>query len=84
MTPDQKEILDFAHRQGGYFTKAEAVRKFGEKYYNNADKYVGERLSRMVSTGLLDRVKGEKGRYKAGKGTKNKPATIDDGQIELF
>lgn len=82
MTPDQKEILAFAHRQGGYFTKAEAVRKFGEKYYNNADKYVGERLSRMVSAGLLERE--AKGRYKAGKGTKNKPATIDDGQIELF
>ena len=82
MTPDQKEILDFAHRQGGYFTKAEAVRNFGEKYYNNADKYVGERLSRMVSAGLLERE--AKGRYKIGKGTKNKPATVDAGQTDLF
>ncbi len=82
MTPDQKKILDFAHRQGGYFTKAEAVREFGEKYYHNGEKYVGDRLSRMVSAGLLERE--AKGRYKAGKGKKNKPATIDDGQIELF
>lgn len=82
MTPDQKEILAFAHRQGGYFTKAEAVNEFGRAYPVHADKYVGDRLSRMVNAGLLERE--AKGRYKVGKGRKNKPATIDAGQTELF
>jgi hypothetical protein len=36
----------------------------------------------MVNAGLLERE--AKGRYKIGKGKKNKPATIDAGQTDLF
>jgi hypothetical protein len=68
---------------GGTFTKSEAVKEFGPKYYGNSgSKHVGDRLSRMVNAGLLERE--AKGRYKIGKGKKNKPATIDAAQTYLF
>lgn len=82
MTDEQKEILDFARRLGGYFTKQEAVKAFGGRYYNNEEKHVGDRLSRMVNAGLLERT--APGKYKIGKGKKNAPANTDTNQIELF
>lgn len=82
MTPDQKEILDFARRLGGYFTKQEAVKAFGGGYHCNGDKHVGDRLSRMVNSGLLERI--SPGKYKIGKGKKKAPANTDTNQIELF
>lgn len=80
MTPEQKEIIQFAHRQGGYFTKKEAVKQF--PYYHNTEKHIGDRLSRMVDAGLLERI--APGKYKIGKGKKSAPATIDTNQTELF
>ena len=82
LTPEQKAILAFARNVGGSFTKGEAVKEFGSEYYHNGAKHVGDRLSRMVNAGLLERE--AKGRYKIGKGKKNKPATIDAAQTDLF
>lgn len=82
MTPEQKAILDFARASGGYFTKQEAVKAFGSNYYHNGEKHVGDRLSRMVDAGLLERE--GKGKYKIGKGKKSAPANTDTNQIELF
>lgn len=82
LTAEQKAILAFARSVGGPFTKAEAVKEFGREYYHNGSKHVGDRLSRMVNAGLLERE--AKGRYKIGKCKKNKPATIDAGQTDLF
>ena len=82
MTPEQKEIMAFAQTQGGYFTKQEAVKKFGREYYCHGDKHVGDRLSRMVNAWLLERM--APGKYKIGKGKKSKPATLDAAQIDMF
>lgn len=57
MSPKQKTIILFAHKNDGYISKQEAVEQIGGFYYNNADKYVGEVLSRMVKAGILVRFK---------------------------
>ena len=81
MTHSQKEIYQFV-RQKGQATKKEIVMKFADHCYCNGEKYVGDRLSRMVDAGFLVRVK--KGLYKPGIGKRNRPATIDENQIQLF
>lgn len=82
MTPEQKIIIRWAKSVGGKFTKAEAVAQFGDKYYHNGAFHVGERLSRMVNSGLLVREK--RGFYAVGKGTKGNPAKIETNQTSLF
>lgn len=80
MTKEQAEIIRFAQSRGGYFTKQEAAKEF--PYYYNTEKHIGDRLSRMVNAGLLERI--APGKFKIGKGKKSKPATIDTNQTELF
>jgi len=55
MTARWSTILKWAQTQGGAFTKAEAVYKFGANYYHNDSKHVGAILSRMVAAGILER-----------------------------
>jgi len=80
MTPEQKEIMWWAQSQGGYFTKQEAIKRF--PYYCHTEKHVGDRLSRMVKAGLLERI--APGKFKIGKGKKSKPATLDNNQLDIF
>lgn len=82
MTKDQAEIIRWAQSVGGYFTKREAVLQFGGKYFRHPEKYVGDRLSRMVDAGLLERT--APGKYKIGKGKKSKPDPAEANQTELF
>jgi len=82
MTHDQKEILAWARSVGGYFTKQEAVAKFSGRYFRHPEKYVGDRLSRMVEAGLL--VRTAPGKYKIGNGKKSKPEPANGNQTELF
>lgn len=80
-TPEQKEILNFV-RQRGEATKAE-ICKISDRYFCNGSKHVGERLSRMVKSGMLIRVKN--GVYRLGDGVKKSVVAISDKkQIELF
>lgn len=56
----QKAILAFAlekAKAGDQITKKECVEKYKGWYYANAQKYVGEALSRLVKSGKLIRVK---------------------------
>ena len=82
MTPEQKEIMAVMQANGGKATKAQLVAALGGNYYCNGDKHVGDRLSRMVKSNLLKRVK--PGVFDIGTGKKNKPSTIAEGQTELF
>ena len=82
MTPEQKEIIAFAQKNGGEFTKRQLVEAIGNNYYCNGEKHLGDRLSRMVNAQLLERVK--PGVFKVGTGKKNKPSNIADGQANLF
>ncbi len=82
MTPEQKEIMVFVIHQGGSVTKKQVVSAFGRQYYCNGEKHVGDRLSRMVKSGLLIRIK--PGVFEAGKGKKNKPSNISKEQLSIF
>jgi predicted transcriptional regulator of viral defense system len=82
MTTDQRAILNFV-RSKGEATKRE-ICEIADRYYCNGDNYVGERLSRMVDAGLLERVR--PGVFRVGKG-KEKPAKVEPGnenQLNLF
>lgn len=82
MTPEQKRILQIVHEYGKDCPKKHLVEKLGGEYYANGEKHVGDRISRMVKSKMLVRVK--PGLYRVGTGTKYKPATIDEGQRRLF
>jgi len=81
MTPSQRAIYNFV-RSKGTATKEEIFSFTGDPYYRNGEKYIGERLSRMVNAGMLKRVKPEV--FEAGSGKKSTPATIAENQQTLF
>lgn len=81
MTPDQKQIIAILQEHGGEVTKKQVVEAIGGNYYCNGDKHVGDRLSRMVKSNLLVRVK--PGVFRIGTGRKSNPSTIDTNQICL-
>jgi predicted transcriptional regulator of viral defense system len=56
MTPAQKKLVTLAQRQDGCLTKKQADEEIGAKYYCNAEKHVGDVLSRMVNSGILLRL----------------------------
>lgn len=64
LTEKQSAILSYL-KVNSAISKQEAVRIIGKSYYCNADKHVGDVLSRMVKSGLLIREK--RGQYKPGK-----------------
>ncbi len=82
MGQKQIEILAWAKSVGGFFTKKECVEHFKGEYYHNAQKHIGDRITRLIHCGLLIRV--QPGKYKLSKGTKAKPSTIPDNQQTLF
>lgn len=55
---EDKRAIIVAHVvQHGRITKSEAVQLVGSTYYCNADKHVGDILSRLVNVGVLIREK---------------------------
>jgi len=81
MTPDQRTIYNFIQSKGTA-TKAEIVALDGGQYYRNADKYIGDRLSRMVNAGMLERVK--PGVFRIGSGKKSVNEPVNENQTTLF
>lgn len=78
----QKEILRLFH-PGIEITKQTTVQNCGMIYYHNAEKYIGEILSRMVTDGIIDRVR--PGVFVLPDKPKVKTkAAEDDKQMELF
>jgi|GEM_PF-1958904 len=53
----QKQIIDFILQNDNKITKQQAVELIGACYYCNASKHVGDVLSRMVQSKLLNRIK---------------------------
>lgn len=82
MTQTQKSILQLAQRQGGNLTKQDAVNLIGGKYYCNAEKHVGDVLSRMVNEGMLQRIK--PGQFVLGTGKAGKAIVVPENQTLLF
>lgn len=66
LSEKQQKIIDYARENGMQITKQKAVELIGNGYFANADKYVGEILSRMVKMRWLIRVK--PGLFKIGNG----------------
>lgn len=79
MTDKQQMVFDYV-RSNGQITKQKAVELIGKIYYCNADKHVGDVLSRMVKAGLLKRI--EPGLFELGDRT-NKTA-VPENQLDLF
>jgi len=82
MTADQCTIYNFVQSKGEA-TKAE-ISEIADHYYCNGEKHVGDRLSRMVNAGLLERVK--PGVFRVGKG-KEKATKVEpenENQTTLF
>lgn len=57
LTPSQKKVLQLAKDMGGTVVSSTIVEALGGAYYSDAEKYVGDIVSRMVKTGLLIQVK---------------------------
>jgi predicted transcriptional regulator of viral defense system len=81
MTPDQRKIINFIYAKGTA-TKADIVALDGGQYYCNANKHIGDRLSRMVNSGMLERVKPGVFRIGSGKNPGNDP--VNENQTKLF
>ena len=81
MTPEQKEILQLLHQNGGTLTKKQAVDPL-DSYYCNGEKHIGDRLSRMVNAGMLKRVK--PGVFEIGIGKRAAVKPVNENQIMLF
>ena len=84
LTDHQRAILKFIGEPGREVKKSEIVDEFSYWHYCNSSKHIGDTLSRMVKTGLLDRVK--VGTYRLGRSRSGTiAATISDpGQQSLF
>ena len=81
MTPSQRAIYNFV-RSKGTATKEEIFSFTGDPYYRNGEKYIGERLSRMVNAGMLKRVK--PGVFAIGSGKRAAVKPVNENQIMLF
>lgn len=85
----QEEILRLFYPEMEV-TKQTIVKNCGLRYYHNAEKYIGEILGRMVTQGLIDRVRPGvfmlpgKAKVKAAKANNAKPVPINDNQMDLF
>lgn len=85
LTPAQKQILRDVKAKDGRITLKELTAAYGNHYYHNGAKYLGEILSRMVNQNLLVRVK--PGVYTLGTGKKNSKradAAFIENQVTLF
>jgi predicted transcriptional regulator of viral defense system len=82
MSNKQKEILKLFSPRGLVVSKKDIVTVYGSSYYCNAEKYIGEILSRMVKNGMLERVK--PGFFKLGPGPEKKKVVEDKNQMTLF
>lgn len=81
LSDKQKKVIEFCLSNNNTISKKQAMGLINT-HYCNGEKHVGEVLSRMVKQGLLVRIK--PGHFQLGKGTKNKPSTIDNNQVNLF
>jgi predicted transcriptional regulator of viral defense system len=83
LTGHQKTILSAANIRGGKITKQDAVEVLRHVYFVNAEKHVGDVLSRMVASGILKRIK--PGVFEVG-GVKKKAGDVaeNENQTKLF
>lgn len=72
-----------AQQNGGEITKKQAVEAIGGRYFCNAEKHVGDVLSRMVNRRILARIK--PGYFKLiGTGKNGRPMENNPNQSNLF
>lgn len=82
MTRSQKIVTDFAKDNGGFITKKQAVELLEKHYYCNGAFHIGESLSKMVKSGILERIK--RGEFKLLQLTTSKPIAIVENQLTFF
>lgn len=82
MTRNQKTIIEIAQKNGGFVTKKQAVEELDCHYFHNGAFHIGNSLSAMVKSGILERVK--RGEFKLLQSPISKAQPIDKNQIPLF
>ena len=82
ITDKQKEIINlFGSDKNKTLWKRDIVESI-DNYYYNGSKHIGDRLSRMVKSGLLVRVK--PGLYRLGLKNPHKKVHANPNQLKLF
>jgi hypothetical protein len=81
MTRNQKAIIEFARQNDG-ITKKQAVELLDKYYYSNGAFHIGNSLSAMVNSGILQRVK--RGEFKLLQVPISKPVIINENQLTFF
>lgn len=79
MTYKQTILFEWC-RSNTQINKRKAVELIGHNYFTNADKHVGDVLSRMVKAGLFKRIK--PGVFALGDRTKKE--VVPENQLDLF
>ncbi len=84
LTPQQDKILKYAQANGDRITSKQVQEAFSDRYYRNADQYLGAILSRMVKAGLLTRERPGVFTVGNGKGEKRSLSKPVPGELSLF
>ena len=82
MTRNQKVVTNFAKDNGGFITKKQAVELLDKHYYCNGAFHIGESLSKMVKSSILERVKRDE--FKLLQLPVSKPVLIIQNQLTFF
>jgi hypothetical protein len=82
MTRNQTIITDFARQNDGNISKKQAVELLDRYYYSNGAFYIGNSLSKMVKSGILERLK--RGHFKLLQVPISKPIIANEKQLNMF
>lgn len=82
MTRNQIKIIELAKKNEGIVTTKQAIDALADQYFCNADRHVGETLSRMVKSGILERHK--RGVYRLLQVPVGRSQPVVENQTSLF
>ena len=82
MTRNQEQLIELARNNNNEFTSKQAINLLEKYYYANAGFHIGNSISKMVKSGILERTK--KGRFKLLIAPIHKHIPVQTNQLKLF